>query len=119
MIKNKYSIYVIENCLALLIKINENYYINSIKNNLGNSHYSKRHSEKSKNDKKEGMSGSESDEENEIDGKNKDGQNDDEYSYQNFCNLKMQIFQFIENNSAAKEKKKILALIKANKYKSN
>ena len=31
MIKNKFSIYVIENCLELLIKINENYYINSIK----------------------------------------------------------------------------------------
>ena len=27
------------------------------------------------------------------------------------------IFQFIENNSAAKEKKKILALIKSNRHK--
>ena len=36
----------------------------------------------------------------------------------NFCKLKKRIFQFIENNSAAKEKKKILALIKANKYKN-
>ena len=42
---------------------------------------------------------------------------DGEFSYQNFCKLKKKIFQFIENNSAAKEKKKILALIKANKYK--
>jgi hypothetical protein len=37
MIKHKYSIYVIENSLQLLIKIDENYYINSMKNNLGNS----------------------------------------------------------------------------------
>ena len=108
---------MIENCLALLIKINENYYINSIKNNLGSSCYSRRNSEKSKSDKKDDISDSDSEEENQIDGKNKEETNDDEYSYQNFCNLKMQIFQFIENNSAAKEKKKILALIKANKHK--
>ena len=118
MIKNKYSIYVIENCLSLLIKINENYYINSIKNNLGNSFNSNKNSKKSKNDIKNSIiSDSDSEEEKEINGKNIDEQNEDEYSYQNFCKLKMHIFQFIENNSAAKEKKKILALIKANKYK--
>ena len=88
MIKNKYSIYVIENCLELLIKINENYYINSVRNNLG---YSKK--EKNNNEK------------------------EDEFSFENFLQLKTQIFQFIENNSAAKEKKKILALIKSNRYK--
>ena len=88
MIKNKYSIYVIENCLELLIKINENYYINSVRNNLG---YSKK--EKNNNEK------------------------EDEFSFGNFLQLKTQIFQFIENNSAAKEKKKILALIKSNRYK--
>ena len=37
--------------------------------------------------------------------------------HQEFINDKL-IFQFIENNTAAKEKKKILALIKANKYKN-
>ena len=87
MIKNKYSIYVIENCLELLIKINENYYINSVRNNLG-------YSKKENNNEKE-----------------------DEFSFENFLQLKKQIFQFIENNSAAKEKKKILALIKSNRYK--
>ena len=89
MIKNKFSIYVIENCLELLIKINENYYINSVRNNLG---YSKK-SEK------------------------EDKENDEEFSYENFLKLKKQIFQFIENNSAAKEKKQILALIKSYKNK--
>ena len=87
MIKNKYSIYVIENCLELLIQINENYYINSIRNNLG------------------------------YFNKENNGEKDDEYSFENFLQLKKQIFQFIENNSAAKEKKKILALIKSNRYK--
>ena len=91
MIKNKFSIYVIENCLELLIKINENYFINSVRNNLG-------HSKKINN------------EENNI-------QKDDEFSFENFLKLKKQIFQFIENNSAAKEKKKILALIKSNRHK--
>jgi hypothetical protein len=110
MIKNKFSIYVIENCLSLLIKINENYYINSIKNNLGNSY----NSHKSKEDE----ISSDSDEEDKIKGKKINGENNDEYSYQKFCELKIKIFQFIENNSAAKEKKKILALIKANKYKN-
>ena len=110
MIKNKFSIYVIENCLSLLIKINENYYINSIKNNLGNSY----NFHKSKEDE----ISSDSDEEDKIKEKKINGENNDEYSYQKFCELKIQIFQFIENNSAAKEKKKILALIKANKYKN-
>ena len=118
MIKNKFSIYVIENCLELLIKINENYYINSIKNNLGSSiNYYKKKSEKSK-IKRDG-SGSESDSEEDeesVEGNNE--QDNDKYSYKYFCKLKKRIFQFIENNSAAKEKKKILALIKANKYKN-
>ena len=94
MIKNKFSIYVIENCLQLLIKINENYYINSIRNNLG-------YAQKRVN------------EEENID-KNGDGE---EFSFEHFLKLKRQIFQFIENNSAAKEKKKILALIKLNRHK--
>ncbi len=42
---------------------------------------------------------------------------EDEFSFENFLKLKKQIFQFIENNSAAKEKKKILALIKSNRHK--
>ncbi len=42
---------------------------------------------------------------------------EEELSYQTFCKMKKQIFQFIENNSAAKEKKKILALIKTYKHK--
>jgi hypothetical protein len=105
MIKNKFSIYVIENSLELLIKINENYYINAMKNNLGSSF----HTKKSK--------GSNNDEKSESDEDYIDDQ-EGEYSYQNFCKLKKQIFQYIENNSAAKEKKKILALIKANKYKN-
>ena len=46
-----------------------------------------------------------------------DKDNDEEFSYENFLKLKKQIFQFIENNSAAKEKKQILALIKSNKNK--
>ena len=91
MIKNKFSIYVIENCLELLIKINENYYINSVRNNLG---YSKK-----------------------TDKEDKEKDKIDEFSYDNFLKLKKQIFQFIENNSAAKEKKKILALIKSNRHK--
>ena len=118
MIKNKYSIYVIENCLSLLIKINENYYINSLKNNLGSNFNYSKNSKKSKNDLKNSMSDTESEEEKEAKGINTDEQNKEEYSYQDFCKLKIQIFQFIENNSAAKEKKKILALIKENKYKT-
>ena len=119
MIKNKYSIYVIENCLSLLIKINENYYINSLKNNLGSNFNYSKNSKKSKNDLKNSISDSdsESEEEKETKGISTDERNKEEYSYQNFCKLKVQIFQFIENNSAAKEKKKILALIKENKYK--
>jgi hypothetical protein len=118
MIKNKYSIYVIENCLELLIKINENYYINSIKNNLGNNYHHKKNIVKSNNDINIiNHDGSESDFENEGSG-SEDAQVTEEFSYQNFCKLKKQIFQFIENNTAAKEKKKILALIKANKYKN-
>jgi hypothetical protein len=105
MIKNKFSIYVIENSLELLIKINENYYINAMKNNLGSSFHSKK-SKDNKNDNKSEL------DEDYID------EQEGEYSYQNFCKLKKQIFQYIENNSAAKEKKKILALIKANKYKN-
>ena len=92
MIKNKFSIYVIENCLELLIKINENYYINSIRNNLG--YAQKRANDEENNDK-----------------------NDEEFSFEHFLKLKRQIFQFIENNSTAKEKKKILALIKSNRHK--
>ena len=107
MIKNKFSIYVIENSLELLTKINENYYINAMKNNLGNSFHSKKNN-KSQNDEDEK---SDSDDDNNL-------SQDGEFSYQNFCKLKKKIFQFIENNSAAKEKKKILALIKANKYKN-
>jgi len=91
MIKNKFSIYVIENCLELLIKINENYYINAVRNNLG---YSQKTTNEENGDEKE-----------------------DEFSFENFLKLKKQIFQFIENNSAAKEKKKILALIKTNRHK--
>ena len=91
-IKHKYSIFVIENSLELLIKINENYYINSMKNNLGNNF--------------EEENGNISDE----------MEHDNEYTYQNFCKLKQKIFQFIENNSAAKEKKKIISLIKTYKH---
>ena len=94
MIKNKFSIYVIENCLELLIKINENYYINSIRNNLG---YSQKKTNEEENSYKIG--------------------DDEEFSFEHFLKLKKQIFQFIENNSAAKEKKKILALIKSNRHK--
>ena len=112
MIKNKFSIYVIENSLELLGKINENYYINAMKNNLGNDFHKKK-SVKSltNNNKEEENSNSDDDEDNNM-------SQDEDFSYQNFCKLKKKIFQFIENNSAAKEKKKILALIKANKYKN-
>ena len=109
MIKNKFSIYVIENSLELLIKINENYFINAMKNNLGNNF----HNKKNKNSKNKDVE-EKSDSDEEI---NNDSQNG-EFSYQNFCKLKKQIFQFIENNSAEKEKKKILLLIKENKYKN-
>ena len=102
MIKHKFSIYVIENSLELLININENYFINSMKNNLGNNFC-------------KGMVHSNSNNENENE--SDDEMQDNEFSYQNFCKIKKQIFQFIENNSAAKEKKKILALIKAYKHK--
>ena len=93
MIKNKYSIFVIENSLELLIKINENYYINSMKNNLGNNFR-----------------------EDYLNISDEIGQ-DNEYTYQNFCKLKQKIFQFIENNSTVKEKKKIMSLIKTYKHK--
>jgi hypothetical protein len=102
MIKHKFSIYVIENSLELLININENYYINSMKNNLGNNFFMGKMPNTSNNEDE-----IESDEE----------LQDIEFSYQKFCKIKKQIFQFIENNSAAKEKKKILALIKAYKHK--
>ena len=69
MIKNKFSIYVIENCLELLIKINENYFINSVRNNLG--HFKKINNE-----------------ENNI-------QKDDEFSFENFLKLKKQISLYI------------------------
>ena len=115
MIRNKYSIYVIENCLELLIKINENYYNNSIKNPSNNYENNKRNSIKSKTDKDVDNSMSKS--ENESNKGNEDWYDNNEFSYQNFCKIKKQIFQFIENNSAAKEKKKIIALIKTNKYK--
>jgi hypothetical protein len=112
MIKNKFSIYVIENSLELLTKINENYYINAMKNNLGSSFHSKKNNkEKNNNDNNDEENSDSLEEEN-------NGEQDGEFSYQNFCKLKKKIFQFIENNSAAKEKKKILALIKANKYKN-
>ena len=113
MIKHKFSIYVIENSLELIIQINENYYINSMKNNLGNSfNNSKKASltEKITNHKDE------SDSDNIDDDNDYINEQDKELSYQNFCKLRKKIFQFIENNSAAKEKKKILALIKTNKY---
>ena len=110
MIKNKFSIYVIENSLELLIKINENYYINAMKNNLGNNFHIKKKNKSQNNSNNNNDEKSESEEEFDEDG-------DEDFSYQNFCKLKKQIFQFIDNNSAAKEKKKILALIKANKYK--
>ena len=42
---------------------------------------------------------------------------EEEFSYQNFSKLKQKIFQYIENNSAAKEKKKILSLIKTYKHR--
>ena len=105
MIKHKFSIFVIENSLKLLIKINENYYKNSIKNN--NFHFVK-------NDKTIYNDGSDS-EKNEnvniIDNREK-------IFYQNFCKLKEKIFQIVENNPFAKEKKNIIVLLKkfANKY---
>ena len=55
------------------------------------------------------------DEENEND--SDDIGQESELSYQNFCKLKKKIFQNMENNSAAKEKKKILSLIKIYKHK--
>ena len=106
MIKHKYSIYVIENSLQLLIKIDENYYINSMKNNLGNSFNNRKASIITNN--------SNNDEEIENDS---DEIIEGEFSYQKFSKLKQKIFQYIENNSAAKEKKKILSLIKTYKHK--
>ena len=106
MIKHKFSIYVIENTLELLIKINENYYINSMKNNLGNLGNNFNIMQNGINDDINNNIDTDSDDEEQI-----------EFSYQNFCKLKKQVFQFIENNSAAKEKKKIFALIKTYKYK--
>ena len=79
-----------------------------MKNNLGSSFLSKKNKLKDNNDKDDISDSGEEDINNDL---------DDEFSYNNFCKLKKKIFQYIENNSAAKEKKKILALIKANKYK--
>ena len=107
MIKHKYSIYVIENSLQLLIKIDENYYINSMKNNLGNSF----------NNRKASVISNNSNNDEEIENDSDEIIIEGEFSYQNFSKLKQKIFQYIENNSAAKEKKKILSLIKAYKHK--
>ena len=79
-----------------------------MKNNLGSSFLSKKNKLKDNNDKDDISDSGEEDINNDL---------DDEFSYHNFCKLKKKIFQYIENNSAANEKKKILALIKANKYK--
>ena len=103
MLKHKFSIYVIENSLELLLKINENYYINSMKNNLGNNINIL-------------QNGRNSDINNNLDTESDDEEQID-FSYQNFCKFKQKIFQLIENNSSAKEKKKIFALIKTYKHK--
>jgi hypothetical protein len=107
MIKHKYSIYVIENSLQLLIKIDENYYINSMKNNLGNSF----------NNRKASIISNNSNNDEEIENDSDEIIIEGEFSYQTFYKLKQKIFQYIENNSAAKEKKKILSLIKTYKHK--
>ena len=107
MIKHKYSIYVIENSLQLLIKIDENYYINSMKNNLGNSF----------NNRKASIISNNSNNDEEIENDSDEIIIEGEFSYQQFYKLKQKIFQYIENNSAAKEKKKILSLIKTYKHK--
>ena len=107
MIKHKYSIYVIENSLELLIKIDENYYINSMKNNLGNSF----------NNRKASMLSNSSNNDEEIENDSDEIIIEGEFSFQNFSKLKQKIFQYIENNSAAKEKKKILSLIKTYKHR--
>ena len=96
MIKNKFSIYVIENSLELLIKIDENYFDSAAKKLYPNQILSKN---------------------NESDSSDSSA-SEDLLIYEKFCKLKKQIFQFIENNSAAKEKKKILVLIKVNKSKN-
>ena len=96
MIKNKFSIYVIENSLELLIKIDENYLESASKKLCPNKVLAKQ---------------------NESDSSDSSA-SEDLLIYDNFCKLKKQIFQFIENNSAAKEKKKILVLIKVNKSKN-
>ena len=92
MIKNKFSIYVIENSLDLLIKINENYFDFASRNTVN-------------------LNRNESDSSDSSD-------SEEELVYETFCKLKKQIFQLLENNSAAKEKKKILTLIKAYKSKN-
>ena len=78
-----------------------------MKNNLGNSFHTKKN-----------LLNNNDDEEKSDSGEDINIEQDEEFSYNNFCTLKKQIFQYIENNSAAKERKKILALIKAHKYKN-
>ena len=89
MIKNKFSIYVIENSLELLTKINENYYINSMKNNLGNSFNNNNEDEKIDSD----------DEDNNAD-------QDSEFSYQNFCKLKKKFSNLSKIIQQTKKRKK-------------
>ena len=96
MIKNKFSIYVIENSLELLIKIDENYF-DSVSEKLRSNQILAKKNESDSSDSSD---------------------SEDLLIYEKFCKLKKQIFQFIENNSAAKEKKKILVLIKVNKSKN-
>ena len=82
MINNKFGTFVIENSLELINKINKEFFINI-----------------NKCDDNSSNSNSMSDD-------------DDKISYEEFSELKNKIYSIIQNNPVAKEKKKIIKLIK-------
>ena len=82
MINNKFGTYVIENSLELINKMNKNFFINSNKEDDSNSN------------------------------SNSLSDDDEQITFEEFIKLKNKIYSVVQNNSIAKEKKKIVKLIK-------
>ena len=82
MINNKFGTYVIENSLELINKMNKDYFINSNKEDDSNSN------------------------------SNSLSDDDEQITFEEFIKLKNKIYSVVQNNSIAKEKKKIVKLIK-------
>ena len=82
MINNKFGTYVIENSLELINKMNKDFFINSNKEDDSNSN------------------------------SNSLSDDDEQITFEEFIKLKNKIYSVVQNNSIAKEKKKIVKLIK-------